>query len=186
MQQVIVKTVATVICFAAAARFAGELRPISRTAPPPAASPVASPPAAAAPAPTLAALTTPPRSGLDTYYIPANSFGQYTADVLVEGQPLRMLVDTGATWMALRNEDAAAIGVFPLPGDYKVQIHTANGTARAAAVKLRQVQIGSIELFDVDALVGEAGAMNVSLLGMTFLSRLSNVEIASGALILRR
>ena len=185
MQQIIIKTVATVICFAAAARFASELKPGSRAAPP-APSPVAAAKRDAAPAPTLAVLTPPPRSALDTYYIPANSYGQYAADVLVEGQPLRMLVDTGATWMALRNEDAAAIGVFPLPGDYKVQISTANGMARAAAVKLRQVQIGSIELFNVDALVGEAGAMKVSLLGMTFLSRLSNVEIASGALTLRR
>ena len=184
MQQIIVKTIATVIFFTVLARLVSELAPSLRPAPPPISKPAASTPSA--PAPALAALATASRSALDTYFIPANAHGQYTADVVVEGQPLHMLVDTGATWVALRNEDAAALGVFPMASDYKVLIQTANGAAHAAPVKLRRVQIGSIELFDVDALVGEAGAMNVSLLGMTFLSRLSGVEIASGALVLRK
>jgi len=72
MQQIIVKTVATVICFAAAARFASELKPISRTAPPPSAPPVAVRPPAAAPAPTLAALTTPP-----TVLVSGSAIGYY-------------------------------------------------------------------------------------------------------------
>jgi aspartyl protease family protein len=53
-------------------------------------------------------------------------------------------------------------------------------------VKLREVQIGSMQIYDVDAIVAERGVMNISLLGMTFLSRLSKVEMASGSLLLRR
>jgi aspartyl protease family protein len=127
-----------------------------------------------------------PVSALDEYRIPANAQGHYVTDVLVNGQALNMVVDTGATMVALRNEDAAALGVFPLPSDFTVPINTANGVAHAAPVKLREVQLGSMLIYDVDAIVAERGVMNISLLGMTFLSRLSKVEMASGSLLLRR
>ncbi len=127
-----------------------------------------------------------PASVLDEYRIPANAQGHYVTDVFVNGQALRMVVDTGATMVALRNEDAAALGVFPLPSDFTIPINTANGVAHAAPVKLREVQLGSMQIYDVDAIVAERGVMNISLLGMTFLSRLSKVEMASGSLLLRR
>ena len=137
----------------------------------------------------LAATSAPvyaPVSALDEYRIPANAQGHYVTDVFVNGQALKMVVDTGATMVALRNEDAAALGVFPLPSDFTIPINTANGIAHAAPVKLREVQIGSMQIYDVDAIVAERGVMNISLLGMTFLSRLSKVEMASGSLLLRR
>jgi aspartyl protease family protein len=153
----------------------------------------AAPTQVAAPAPprveAMAATSAPvyaPVSALDEYRIPANAQGHYVTDVFVNGQALKMVVDTGATMVALRNEDAAALGVFPLPSDFTIPINTANGIAHAAPVKLREVQIGSMQIYDVDAIVAERGVMNISLLGMTFLSRLSKVEMASGSLLLRR
>jgi aspartyl protease family protein len=127
-----------------------------------------------------------PASALDEYRIPANAQGHYVTDVFVNGQALKMVVDTGATMVALRNEDAAALNVFPLPSDFTIPISTANGIAHAAPVKLREIQLGSMQIYDVDAIVAERGVMNISLLGMTFLSRLSKVEMASGSLLLRR
>jgi len=153
----------------------------------------AAPTEPAAPAPprveAMAATSAPvyaPVSALDEYRIPANAQGHYVTDVFVNGQALKMVVDTGATMVALRNEDAAALGVFPLPSDFTIPINTANGVAHAAPVKLREVQLGSMQIYDVDAIVAERGVMNISLLGMTFLSRLSKVEMASGSLLLRR
>ncbi len=153
----------------------------------------AAPTEVAAPAPprveATAATSAPvyaPVSALDEYRIPANAQGHYVTDVFVNGQALKMVVDTGATMVALRNEDAAALGVFPLPSDFTIPINTANGVAHAAPVKLREVQLGSMQIYDVDAIVAERGVMNISLLGMTFLSRLSKVEMASGSLLLRR
>jgi aspartyl protease family protein len=147
----------------------------------------------AAPAPprveAMAATSAPvyaPVSALDEYRIPANAQGHYVTDVFVNGQALKMVVDTGATMVALRNEDAAALGAFPSASDFTIPINTANGVAHAAPVKLREVQIGSMQIYDVDAIVAERGVMNISLLGMTFLSRLSKVEMASGSLLLRR
>jgi aspartyl protease family protein len=125
-------------------------------------------------------------SAFDTVSIPMNPQRQYLYNVDVNGLTLPMVVDTGASFVSLRNEDAAAIGVYPSPGDYTLVMKTANGATHAAPVRLQRVQIGRIELYDVDAVVMEPGALHVSLLGMTFLSQLSRVEIAADELILRK
>ncbi len=150
----------------------------------------AAPHVAAQRAPARTAITpaayTAPSSALDEMRIQSNEQGHFFADALINGQSVRVVVDTGATAVALTNEDAASLGIFPLAGDFTTPIRTANGLAYAAPVKLRQVQLGGIELYDVDALVSQPGVLNVTLLGMTFLSRLSNVQMESGALLLRK
>jgi aspartyl protease family protein len=141
---------------------------------------------AAVPAPKPAPAPAAQRSGYGEYRIAADRLGQYSADVEVNGTRLRMLVDTGASAVALSYEDAAAIGVYPAPADYKYAVSTANGAARVARATLRDVRLGSLVVHDVEALVGERGALSSSLLGMTFLSKLSKIEVASGALVLRQ
>jgi len=126
------------------------------------------------------------RVGFGEYRIPADSLGQYSADVEINGSRVRMLVDTGASTVALSYEDAAAIGVYPAPADYKYAVSTANGVAHVARATLRDVRLGSLVVHDVEALVGERGALGSSLLGMTFLSKLSRIEVASGALLLKQ
>lgn len=119
------------------------------------------------------------------YRIAADAAGQYSTDAEINGSHIsRMLVDTGATTVALSYEDASAIGVFPAPADYKYAVNTANGVAHVARVKLRDVRVGNVVVYDVEALVGERGALSSSLLGMTFLSRLSRFSVESGALVL--
>jgi aspartyl protease family protein len=118
--------------------------------------------------------------------IAADQQGQYFTDVDINGARLRMLVDTGATSVALSYEDAAAAGVFPFPSDYKYAVSTANGVARVARIRLNQVRVGQLVVRDVEAVVGEKGALSASLLGMTFLSRLSKIESARGTLVLRQ
>jgi aspartyl protease family protein len=142
---------------------------------------------AAAPLPAA----TPTRAVLpvrrDEHRIAADRNGQFSTDAEINGARIsRMLVDTGATLVALSYEDAAAAGVFPAPADYKYPVNTANGVAHVARVRLRDVRIGRLTVYDVDAVVGERGALSGSLLGMTFLSKLSRFEIDSGALILRQ
>lgn len=123
----------------------------------------------------------------DEVRIPANRMGQFSADVEVNGARLRgMMVDTGATLVALSYEDAAAAGLFPAPSDYRYQVNTANGVAHVAQVRLNDIRIGNIVVHDVAAFVGERGALSGSLLGMTFLSRLSRFSVESGALILKQ
>ncbi len=119
--------------------------------------------------------------------IQADSLGQFSTDVEINGARIHgMLVDTGATLVALSYEDAAAAGLFPAPADYKHQVNTANGAAHVARAKLNDVRIGNIVVHGVDAVVGERGALSGSLLGMAFLSKLSRFSVESGALMLRQ
>lgn len=127
-----------------------------------------------------------PRSGGGEFTIRADDLGQYAADVEIDGTSIHMLVDTGASAVALSHEDAAAVGFYPAPADYKYAVGTANGTARVARVKVPRIRLGPLVVYDVDAFVGERGALGSSLLGMTFLSRLSRVEAASGTLVLEQ
>lgn len=118
--------------------------------------------------------------------IAADRLGQYSANVEIEGQRVRMLVDTGASTVVLSYEDAAAIGYLPAPADFKYPAQTANGVTRMARVKLREARLGQVALRDVDAYVAERNALGASLLGMTFLSRLSRIEAGAGKLVLRQ
>ena len=119
--------------------------------------------------------------------IAADAVGQFSTDAEINGSRItNMLVDTGATTVALSYDDASAVGVFPAPADYKFQVQTANGVARVAQVKLHDVRVGNLVVYDVVALVGERGALSSSLLGMTFLSKLSKFEVESGALVLKQ
>ena len=103
--------------------------------------------------------------------IKAGIGGHFEVEARVDGRRIAFLVDTGASQIALRESDAARLGIHPTPRDYKVKIHTANGIGRAALVQLRMVEVGNIVVRDLPALVSPDEALGVNLLGMSFLSR---------------
>ena len=138
-------------------------------------------PAASAPIPEVA-----DPSGGAKVELRANPQGHFLAEVEIENRTLPMLVDTGATIIALTPEDADRIGIRPARFDYTVAVSTANGMAKAAPVRLRDVRIGRLLVRDVEALVMPPHAMGQSLLGMSFLKKLSGFEVASGTLVLRQ
>ena len=110
--------------------------------------------------------------------------GHYWAEAEVNGERVRFLVDTGATAVALTPADALRLGFRPRDLDYRYTVTTAAGPARGAAVKLASVSVAGARVADVDALVIEKG-LDASLLGMTYLGRLSRFEATRSALILR-
>jgi aspartyl protease family protein len=112
-------------------------------------------------------------------------FGQFHAEVEIDGRRLAMLVDTGASLVALTYADAASVGQRPMPSDFKVKVVTANGTADAAEVRLREVRLDTILVDDVPAIVMPQGVAATSLLGMSFLKKLGGFEIADGRLVLK-
>jgi aspartyl protease family protein len=97
--------------------------------------------------------------------------GHFGADAYVDGRRIAFMVDTGASQIAIRASDAARLGYHPRAHDYTIKVDTANGVGRAALVELNRVEIGDIMLRDVPALVVPDEALNVNLLGMSFLSR---------------
>lgn len=100
------------------------------------------------------------------------------------GQEVRFLVDTGASAVALTPTDAQRLGIDPASLDYAYTVSTASGQARAAHVQLPSIVIAGAEVRDVDAFVIQGG-LEHSLLGMSYLGRLSQFEANQDSLILR-
>jgi aspartyl protease family protein len=111
--------------------------------------------------------------------------GHFAATAKLNGKSLALVVDTGASTIVLRPDDAAKIGVDMGGLAYNVPVATANGRTMAARVKLNTVAVGPIERTNVDALVARPGTLMQSLLGMSFLSRLRSYEFSGDFLTLR-
>lgn len=110
--------------------------------------------------------------------------GHYWADARIDGRAVRVMIDTGATVVALTMDDAARLGVIPNEADFKTTVRTASGPVPAAPVRLKAVSVGRAEVRDVDALVLQDGLPH-SLLGMSYLGRLSAFEATPTGLTLR-
>ena len=106
----------------------------------------------------------------------AGPLGQFYLDILVNGARVPFLVDTGASSVVLTKEAARRARINPNRLDYTQRAHTANGTIRIAPVRVREMRVGQLRMGQVDAVVNEA-PMQMSLLGMTFLSRLRGYEV---------
>jgi aspartyl protease family protein len=111
--------------------------------------------------------------------------GQFRIDALVDGRPIRFLVDTGASGVVLTRDDADRLGFGFDTLHFSQQFETANGVTRGAPVRLRELRIGPWRFQNVPASVNE-GQLGQSLLGMRFLDQLGSLEISQGTLILRR
>ncbi|MEC5292398.1 TIGR02281 family clan AA aspartic protease [Aurantimonas sp. C2-6-R+9] len=136
----------------------------------------------APPAVIDAAVEAPPSGRLAL--LRADPSGHFRADARMNGRPVPVLVDTGATYVALDQTTARQLGIVPGMADYRHRVQTANGETRAALASIARLQLGPIELRDVEALVTQDGTLPVTLLGMSFLSRLSKFEIEDGRLTL--
>jgi len=111
--------------------------------------------------------------------------GQFAADAVINGHEISMLVDTGASSIALTYEDAERIGLDPANLSYTVAVLTANGRALAAPVTLSDIAIGPIERRNIRAMVAAEGKLDRSLLGMSFLSTLDFLQMRTNELRLR-
>ncbi|HKN30575.1 MAG TPA: TIGR02281 family clan AA aspartic protease [Roseiarcus sp.] len=126
-----------------------------------------------------------PTSGYRETEIEADPRGQYVTDAYIDGMSVRMMIDTGATFVALSASTAARIGLVPGPGP-KWTIKTANGQSIASPVILHAMSFGGLYMNDVQALILAPEAGDVNLIGASFLKRLVSVEQRDGVLILRQ
>ncbi|MEO8166286.1 MAG: TIGR02281 family clan AA aspartic protease [Betaproteobacteria bacterium] len=97
--------------------------------------------------------------------------GHFVTTGSINGATFNVMVDTGATMVAINVDDARRAGVNYLAGE-RGYSQTANGVTAIYRVKLAQVTLGDITLRDVDGMVHENGALPVVLLGMSFLGKL--------------
>ena len=97
--------------------------------------------------------------------------------------PEPMLVDTGATVVALTANDAAMMGVDWNPGDVRPVARGASGDVYGVPVTLDRIDVGGIEARRVPAVVVPEG-LDISLLGQSFLSKVKRVEVTGDEMVL--
>lgn len=113
------------------------------------------------------------RSGFD---------GHFKVNARINGAEIHTIFDTGASAVVLTQADAKRIGLATEALAYDVRVSTANGTGRAALVTLDEVDVGGIVRHNVRAFVAERGALDTSLLGMSFLSTLTRYAVSGNSL----
>jgi aspartyl protease family protein len=102
---------------------------------------------------------------------------------VVNHQPISMLFDTGASWVTLRAEDAARLGIDLGALRFSIQSRTANGVAAMAPVTIDTMSVGQITVRNVPAVVARPGTLEENLLGQSFLARLRDYSVASDRVI---
>ncbi len=111
--------------------------------------------------------------------------GHFSVEAEVDGRHMDFMIDTGASVIALREQDAARLGIHPAQREYTVKVATANGMVRAAPVELGVVEVGSLSVRNVAAMVLPDDVLGQNLLGMSFLSRV-RWEHRDGRLVLEQ
>jgi len=105
-------------------------------------------------------------------------------DGLINGQATRMLVDTGATHVALSERTARALGIPYVLEGRRSGVRTASGSAAAYDIKLRSLKLGNKSFTNVRAMVVEGDSPRHVLLGMNVLGHFE-IEQQRNLMILR-
>ena len=129
--------------------------------------------------------TTSLQAGSRVESIKGDRNGHFSADGRIDGSRISFLVDTGASLVALREEDAVRVGIHVRRSDFTRPISTANGISYYAPVRIKSLSIGGIEVRDVEAAIIPRGQLGTNLLGMSFLKRLRGFDIADNRINLR-
>lgn len=112
--------------------------------------------------------------------------GHFSLKAELNGKPVKVLVDTGATSVAINESTAKRIGIRVSDEDFKHEATTANGRTHFAVATIKNVRIKGIYVRKVPAAVLRDEALEDVLLGMSFLNRLNKVEIKGTTLTLER
>jgi aspartyl protease family protein len=112
-----------------------------------------------------------------------SSDGHFYATAYVSGTPVRMMVDTGASVIALTSSDAVAAGLSWDESQVRHIGSGASGAVYGVPMRLSDVEIGGMVRRDVDAVIIPEG-LEISLLGQSYLSRLGTVEITGNQMVM--
>jgi aspartyl protease family protein len=126
-----------------------------------------------------------PGSAVRGVRLTADARGHFIADGAINGNAVRVLVDTGASSVALSVQEAKRLGINYLAGQ-RSHSSTANGVVPVYKVKLDSVRLGDIALNNVDAVVVDGAGLNVILLGMSFLNRMQMKQDGDTLTLVRR
>lgn len=119
----------------------------------------------------------------DDVTLARESDGHFYADVRVDGRDFRMLVDTGASVVALTGADASAMGLYWDDAEVAPIAQGAGGAVEGVRTTIQRMTLGEHEVRDVSAMIIPEG-LGISLLGQSFLSSLGKVEITGDQMVL--
>lgn len=122
--------------------------------------------------------------GLNVEVVRGHS-GDFALAAHINGARIPMVLDTGASSVVLTQQAAKAAGLPIEVLNYSVNVDTANGRTRAAAVTLDRLAVGGLTERAVPALVAQSGQLKSNLLGMSFLNRLQSWEVRGDKLRMR-
>ncbi len=130
-----------------------------------------------------------PGTAVDTGFREVTIFrspdGQFVVNALVGSIRMPFVLDTGASAVVLRAEDATRLRLPIDRHNFDVEVSTANGRSLATEVELPRLSIGAIAETHVKALVARPGALHENLLGMSFLNELASFTVSKDRLVLR-
>lgn len=107
--------------------------------------------------------------------------GHYRAEALINGEKVDVLVDTGATGVAISQNVADKLKLSSIDA---VRTNTANGDSVGYMVRLHSVKLGGVDAKDVSAMIAP-GLDGDVLLGMSFLSRM-DVRLFKGEMTIKQ
>ncbi len=112
--------------------------------------------------------------------------GHFRAIAQINGQDVGLIIDTGASLVLLRYDDALRIGIPMDELDYSTPLTTATGKSYVAKFYIADLTIGDVRLQNIKAAVAQEGVLHSSLLGMSFLEKLDETVIKRNRMILRK
>ena len=113
-----------------------------------------------------------------------DSRGHFITNAKMNGRNVEVLVDTGATSVAINRQTARRLGIHLNAADFKYTVNTANGSTKAASAVIERIQIGNVTVRNVQTVVLSDKALNSTLLGMSFLGQLRSFEVKNQQLLL--
>lgn len=132
----------------------------------------------------MTATPTPSATSGRAIEIPKGRDGHFRTTVKLNYADVPVLIDTGASMLALRESDARKAGIYPRRDDYTYSVSTANGTVRAAGAEVRELTIGTVRIRNVEAFILPDEALATNLLGMNVLSQFGEVSFRGNRLVL--
>ena len=112
--------------------------------------------------------------------------GHFRTIARIDNADIGVLVDTGASLILLRYDDAIRAGVDPNMLDFNIPLTTASGRSYVASFQFSQVRIGGVAVHNVAGAIAQPGQLHSSLLGMSFIEQLTEAVIRKDAMILRQ
>ena len=109
--------------------------------------------------------------------------GHFYVDAKVIGELVHFIVDTGATGVALTEEDARRVGLAFSPSEFEYVGEGAAGPVRGKLVTIDTIEVDGKTVEDVSGAVLQGG--DLSLLGQSYLSRMGEVQMRGDYMVLR-